>query len=58
MFPPNPSLGAGEGRGACQRSWLCSAEPRQGALCSFFFFDFNFFYFFGLKKKKSERLQR
>lgn len=56
MFPPSPSLGAGEGPGVSQGGWLCSAEPRQGALCSFFFFDFNFFYFFGLKKK-SKRLQ-
>lgn len=53
MCPGRPALGAGEGR----ESWsalpaVLGAEPRQGALCSFSFFDFNFFYFFGLKKKK------
>lgn len=52
MFPPSPSLGAGEGPGVSQGGWLCSAEPRQGALCSFFFFDFNFFLFFWFKEKK------
>lgn len=50
--PPWGQVRVGE-RVSSQRNWLCSAEPRQGALCSFFFFDFNFFYFFGLKKKKA-----
>lgn len=54
MCPGRPALGAGEGR----ESWSAlpavpGAEPRQGALCSFSFFDFKFFYFFGLKKKRA-----